>query len=177
MNWRTVLGLLFVLSLGANAVEGGDVMYEGGTITGVAAGSIGHLNTVSEKFLLFEGSGGKFEIPYASIRSFDYSQPVVRRLGVLPAIATGMLRHRQRRHLFRIEFDDPQGGAAQVVILEVPKQMPGVVQAVLEARAPQTHKSLCPICEKKSPAPSGNVLSETQNRVALPDAARNATSR
>ena len=65
MNWRTVLGLLFVLSLGANAVEGGDVMYEGGTITGVAAGSIGHLNTVSEKFLLLEGYGGKLEITYA----------------------------------------------------------------------------------------------------------------
>lgn len=125
-----------VVSTIALAVENGEAMYAGGTIQSLPAETVGRLNTSAQDALIFEGPGNRLEVPYASISSFQYSQEVVRHLGVLPAIATGLLRHRQHRHLFRIEFR-LENQPPQVAIFEVPKQMPKVLQAVLETRAPQ----------------------------------------
>jgi hypothetical protein len=150
MNKRTRICLLvysLVVSTIALAVENDEAMYAGGTILAVAAGTTGHLSTSARDALIFEGPGTRIEIPYASINSFEYTQNVTRHLGVLPAIATGLLRHRQHRHFFRIEFQ-PESQPPQVVILEVSKHVPKVLQAVLETRAPQGCKAL-PICGRQ----------------------------
>jgi hypothetical protein len=60
---------------------------------------------------------------------------VARHLGVLPAIAVGMVKKRQRRHFFRISYRD-EAGDLRVALFEVPKQMPPVLLAVLGAKAP-----------------------------------------
>lgn len=137
------LMILFV-SYQANALENFDVLYEGGTLPGVAAGTVGRLDTTGNESMTFDSGTVKVSISYDAMDSYQYSEEVARHLGVLPAIGTGLLRHRQKRHFFRISFHDTQG-RSQVVILEVPKHMPHAVQAVLETRAPHAcgKQSLC----------------------------------
>lgn len=127
---------LLLLSLSASALENGHAKYVGGTLPGVIVGVVGRLDTTSDTALIFEHAGNKLEIPYASIESYKYSKEVARHLGVLPTIAVGLLKVRQHRHFFRISYRIPGAAAAQVVIFEVPKQMPRTLEAILQTRAP-----------------------------------------
>jgi hypothetical protein len=128
---KLIVFCLFILSLPALAVEGAEVRYIGGTQRGVTPGLIGRLDTTAEKSLIFEYASNKLDIPYASIRSFDYAKEVSHHLGVLPAIAVGLLKARQHRHLFRISYRVQE--TDQAAIFEVSKEMPRTLKAVLEA--------------------------------------------
>lgn len=128
--------LLLAISMPAAAVEDGEVMYVGGTAPALKEGVIGRLNTTSQTALEFESAGNTLAIPYAKMESFEYSQQVARHLGVLPAIAVGLVKKRQRRHFFRISYRD-DNSVSQVAVFEVPKQMPRSLLAILQARAPQ----------------------------------------
>ena len=158
-----VLGFILAVTLPALAVEGDGVKYLGGTVPGVKTGVVGRFATASESALIFEHSGGKLAIPYDAIASYQYSQEVARHLGVLPMIAAGLFRVRQRRHFVRISYRDANhnssqgsnrdssrdsnGGASgvlQVAVFEVPKGMPRTLRPVLEARAPGTDRSCLP---------------------------------
>ena len=132
-----------LLSLPAFAARTGNVRYVGGTAPEVKAGAVGQLDTTAANALIFEHSGNKLEIPYASIHTFEYSKEVARHLGVLPFIAVSLVKMRQHRHFFRISYRD-QSGAPQVVIFEVPKHMPRTLQAILNARAPYGSNSSRP---------------------------------
>jgi len=72
-------------------------MYSGGTASGINIGTIGRIDTSSQTALAFEWPGNKLSIPYVAIDSFEYSREVKRHLGVLPAIAVGLVKQRQRR--------------------------------------------------------------------------------
>jgi|HubBroStandDraft_1064217.scaffolds.fasta_scaffold230730_2 hypothetical protein len=133
--------LLLVAVLPACAAEDGLVMYAGGTIPSLQAGVGGHLDTSSQTALSFEYAGNKLLIPYAKIDSFRYSQPVAHHLGFLPAVAIGLVKSRQRKHIFQVSFRD-ENNAAQVAIFEVPKSMPEALRAILQTRAPQACKPL-----------------------------------
>ena len=143
---KRILALIFLLSLSLPllAVEDGQVQYMGGTVPAVKANAVGQLDLTSETVMKFESTGGQFAIPYKAIQSFEYTQQLTHHLGVLPAIAVGLSRTRKHRHYFQIVFRD-QSDVAQIVMLEVPKQMPRTIQAVLEARAPGTctHPAKC----------------------------------
>jgi hypothetical protein len=128
--------LLLVVSLPTGAVEDGQVMYLGGTAPGTQQGVLGRLDTTSQTALTFESAGNKLVIAYARIESFECYEQVARHLGVLPAIAVGLVKKRQRRHFFRISYSD-ESGVAQVAVFEVPKRMPQTLLAVLQIRAPQ----------------------------------------
>ncbi len=134
-----VVGLLLTLSLSfpALAVEDGQAIYVGGSVAGVTAGVIGHLDTTSDTELIFQYSGNKLAIPYNAIQSFEYSRDVTRHLGVLPAIAAGLLKARRHQHFFRISYRD-SNQVEQAAVFEVPKHMPRTLRAVLETRAPGT---------------------------------------
>jgi len=134
--------LAFALALPAAAVEDGQVRYVGGTVLALHAGAMGRLDTTSETALGFEYSGTKLLIPYADIQSFQYTTEVTHHLGVLPGIAVALLKKRERRHFFRISYRNADH-VEQVAVLEVSKHMPRTLQAVLEARAPQTCKPRC----------------------------------
>jgi hypothetical protein len=134
--------LLLAAALPAVAVEGGQALYVGGTIPGLNAGVLGHIDTTSNTTLIFEHAGGKVAIPYADITSYEYSKDVAHHLGVLPAIAVGLLKMRRHGHFFRITYQDPSG-VFQTVVFEVPKGMPRVLEAVLDARAPHTRATAC----------------------------------
>jgi hypothetical protein len=128
--------LLLAISMPAAAVEDGQVMYVGGTVAALKEGALGRLNTTSKTALEFESAGSTLAIPYAKIDSFEYSQKVARHLGVLPAIAVGLVKKRQRRHFFQINYRD-DNSVSQVAIFEVAKRMPPSLLAILQTRAPQ----------------------------------------
>jgi hypothetical protein len=147
MAW---LCLLMALPLATIAVENGQVLYAGGTIVSMKEGMIGRLDTTSPAELKFESSGSKLAIPFAKIDSYEYSQQVARHLGVLPAIGVGLVKRRQRKHFLRISYRD-ESDTSQVAIFEVPKQMPSILLAILQERAPQGCKpSLAEKCTKLS---------------------------
>ena len=131
--------LLLLIPLPAGAVEGDQVRYAGGTVSGLEEGVLGRLDLASETSLTFEGPRTKLAIPYAKMDAYEYSQRVAHHLGVLPAIAVGLVKKRQRKHFFRIAFHD-EGNTPQVALFEVPKQMPQTLLAILLARAPRTCK-------------------------------------
>jgi hypothetical protein len=128
--------ILVLMPLPAPAVEAGQVMYVGGTAETLKEGVLGRLDTTSQTALNFEYSGGKLVIPFESIDSYEYSQQVARHLGVLPAIAVGLVKRRQRKHFFRISYHD-ESKTRQVAIFEVSKETPRTLLAILQGRAPQ----------------------------------------
>ena len=130
------LFLLLVLAVQAGAVENGQVRYAGGTVPALQVGMLGRLDTTSQTMLSFEYTGNKLVIPYAKIETFEYSEKVARHLGVLPAMAVGLVRKRQRKHFIQISFHD-ENNLSQVAVFEVPKHMPQTLLAVLQSRAPQ----------------------------------------
>jgi hypothetical protein len=145
MKKLTALFLFLIVSLPALAVDDGQVRYLGGSAPGLAAGTVGSLDTTAETALIFEHAGSKLEIPYAAIESHEYSTEVTHHLGVLPAVAVGMVRIRKHRHYFRVSYRSPDG-VAQVAVFEVSKQMPRTLQAVLTARAAKA-KTCSPCAE------------------------------
>jgi hypothetical protein len=149
MNKLMTLCLLLAITLPVLAVEDGKVMYAGGTVPALAAGVVGRLDITSAVALTFEYSGTKLLIPYSAIESFEYSTEVTRHLGVMPAIAVGLVKMRRHRHYFRISYRGPDN-VSQVVVFEVPKHMPRTLQAVLAARTPRICKpgSLSASCSR-----------------------------
>ncbi|MGA9977142.1 MAG: hypothetical protein WBQ08_00700, partial [Candidatus Sulfotelmatobacter sp.] len=113
----------------------------------VKGGVVGRLNTTPETELIFEYSGNKLEIPYDGIQSFQSSEEVARHLGVIPAIIVALLKKRQRQHFFRIEYHD-SNNVAQALVFEVPKHMPRILEAVLEARSPGARRPCRPCAER-----------------------------
>ena len=130
------LCLFASMSMRSSAVETGQVMYVGGTVVALNAGVSGKLDASSPTALRFDSSAGKLAIPFERIDSYEYSQQVAHHLGVLPAIAVGLVKKRQRRHFFRISWHD-ENSTQQVAIFEVSKEMPRTLLAILQARAPQ----------------------------------------
>ena len=130
------LCLLLTLTLPVLAVEDGDVMYVGGTVVSLKEGDRAKLDTNSLTDLVFESSTGKLVIAFAKIDSYEHSQQVAHHLGVLPAVAVGLVRKRQRKHFLRIAYHD-ENNTPQVAIFEVPKKMPLTLMAILQQRAPQ----------------------------------------
>jgi hypothetical protein len=140
------LCLLLAMSVAVGAVEGNEVMYAGGTVPNVQNGTIGRLDITSLASITFEYSGNKLVIPYAKIVSFEYSQEVARHLGVLPAIAVGLVKKRQRKHYFRISFQD-DSGAPEVAVFEVSKRTPKTLLPILQSRSPRAcHQPKSPAC-------------------------------
>jgi hypothetical protein len=128
---RLLLFALLLVAVSVNA-QTGVVTYMGGTVAGFNPGDTGALETAGDA-LRFESKGRKLKIPYDAIDSFEYSQPVAHHLGVLPAIAVGLFKHRQHRDIFRVFFHD-EGGSSQVAIFQVPKQMPQTLEAIFRVR-------------------------------------------
>jgi len=128
--------LLLVVTLPSAAVEEGQAEYVGGTVQSIKEGTVGRLDLTAETSLTFVSSGGQLTIPFGRIESYQYTHEVARHLGVLPAIGVGLVRKRQQRHFIRISYRD-ESHIAQIVILEIPKNMPATLLAVLHTRAPQ----------------------------------------
>jgi hypothetical protein len=139
---RAIVGLLMVGMLSvvpAVALEGPAVEYVNGTAQGVKEGSAGRLNTSLGKALEFQAGATGFSIPWDGVQIYKYREENRFRLGVLPAIAVGMLKARSKRHLVTIGWKDADG-VAQLVTLETSRDDARGLIAVLRARSPQACK-------------------------------------
>lgn len=136
---RAMLVALLIVSLAvpalASSVEGSDVMYLGGSVSDVKEGTVGRLDLTAAPALVFEHGDNRVAIPYASIQRFQYSQRLARRLGVAATIAVVLVKHRQRRHVIELYFQD-SNGVSQVAMFELSKDRAAPVVAVLNARVP-----------------------------------------
>jgi hypothetical protein len=136
---RIAIAVVVTLTLAAPAfpaiVEGSQVMYVGGTVTGLKEGAMGRLDLTLEKGLVFEASGARCEIPYAQISSHNYTRKLARRLGAVATVAVVLIKRRQRRHFVEINYRSDDG-TPQVAIFEISKDAVQTVTAVLNARAP-----------------------------------------
>jgi phosphatidylglycerophosphate synthase len=151
----TMGALALVLSLPLSAlafgVETGQVAYTGGS-AGIARDTLGVLDTASPTTLVFkfkapDGKPGQIDINYKDIHSFSYHNDVVHPLGILPLIAVSLVKARERKHIFSIDYAD-SAGATQVAIFEVASRDQRAFREILRARSPQ-------ICSKPSLACGG----------------------
>ncbi|HUC42352.1 MAG TPA: hypothetical protein VL913_01280 [Candidatus Micrarchaeaceae archaeon] len=136
MRALAFVALLLVISFPAGAVEDGQVRYLGGTAAQIPAGALGRFDTSSPTAFTFESPAGKLAIPYESILSYRYQEKVAHHLGVLPAVAVGIVRARHRRHFIQIQFRGADD-VVNVAIFEVSKQAPQTLLAILQTRSPQ----------------------------------------
>jgi phosphatidylglycerophosphate synthase len=136
--------LSVVLVSPAFAVEAGQVAFTGGSLS-VAQGTVGSFDLVSPDAVIFKYGGAgstqstkanQVEIVYKNISGVSYATELAHHLGVLPAIAVGLARKRERRHLFTIKYTDASD-TVQAVIFEVSKKDAPALLEVLRARAPQ----------------------------------------
>lgn len=144
---KNLLTALLLCALGVQAfasinwVEGSDVRYAGGSTSSIKLDAIGKLELSSPTDLIYVASGAKVAVPYAAITSFYYTEKVAHHLGVLPAIAVGLVKARRQRHILHIAYRD-SGGALQTLVLEVSKDAQSAVRTTIEARIPQPTKRL-----------------------------------
>ena len=141
---RWAFPLIVALAVSAFALDGEQVKYVGGTASVIEPGVRGRLDTIGSANLIFRHADRKLEIPYSSIQSFECHSEVAHHLGVLPAIAVGLVKARRHRHLIRIVYKSPAApdGGTQVVVFEVSKTMAPTLNTILLARAP--HRQTCP---------------------------------
>jgi len=134
---KRAIGVLLLMAMGipALAADGPGVQYVNGTAQGVKEGSFGTVDTNAAKALEFHAGGAGFSIPYDGVIVYKYREENRFRLGVLPAIAVGIVKARSKRHLLTIAWKDGQG-VAEVVTLEGSKDDALGLVALLRARAP-----------------------------------------
>jgi hypothetical protein len=182
-RWRGRRRVIFtgslVLVLGAEllatrafAVESGQVAYTGGSLS-VAQGTIGSFDVTSSTALVFKYAGpgasaNEVAIEYKNIRGYSYTSEVAYHLGVLPAIAVGLLKSRERRHFLTIRYLD-SADVAQAAVFEVAKSDPQALLAVLRARAPQACGSPMLNCGYgQGNRPGGSVAPGQQSAAQAP---------
>jgi CDP-diacylglycerol--glycerol-3-phosphate 3-phosphatidyltransferase len=167
-----VLVLKAALATPAFAVEAGQVAYTGGSLS-MAQGTIGSFDLTSSRALIFKHAGpgasaSEAAIEYKNIRGYSYTSEVAYHLGVLPAIAVGLLKSRERRHFLTIRYVD-SADVAQAAVFEVAKSDPMTLLAVLRARAPQACGSPMLNCAAgQVNRPGGNVAPVQQSSTPAP---------
>ncbi len=131
--------MAMLMGVSALAMDGVAVEYVNGTAPGVKEGSTGTVDTTAAKALEFHAGGAGFSIPYDGVQVYKYCEENRFRLGVLPAVAVGILKARSKRHIVTIGWKDAHG-VAQVVKLETSKDDALGLIAVLRARSTQACK-------------------------------------
>jgi len=137
--FRRIIATLLLCAIGAGTlpaekVDRGEAMYVGGTIASLPEGTMGRLETTSDKVLAFQSSKGNFEIHYENVTSLEYGQKAGRRLAVALTITIWALLSKKRKHFVTIGYTDandkPQG-----VVIEIPKGTVKSTITILEVRS------------------------------------------
>src|SRR5689334_19456809 len=109
-------------------------MYMGGTVTSIAQGTQGSIDTADGKAMTFEYKGGKLSIPYDRIDSLEYGQKAGRRVGLAIAITPLALLSKKRKHFLTIGYQD-ENDKQQAAVFELGKNTVRVTISALEARS------------------------------------------
>jgi hypothetical protein len=138
-----VLGVMILFSgLPAWASDGMEASYVSGTVPTTKLGATGMLDSTKPDVMEFHSSSGDFSIPYTRITAARYHEENRFRLGVLPAIAVGLLKARSKRHIVTITWKDEKE-LPQVARFEMSKQASMSIVTVIRVRAPQ-------VCQPKT---------------------------
>jgi hypothetical protein len=131
-----VLLIGLALDVRAVALGGPEVEYVNGTAPGVKEGTTGTLDTSAPEALEFRSGTAQFSVPYGAVRAYKYREEYRFRLGVLPAIAVGLLKARAKRHFVTVTWKTAEG-TPEVATLAASKEDALGLLTVLHARAPQ----------------------------------------
>ncbi len=123
-------------NLMAYAADGMGVTYVSGTVAGMQRGVKGNVETEDAEHLVINANGRRLAIPYKKLRSFHCRQEVRYHLGVLPAIAVGLLKARSRVYTVLLEWD-VDGQEPEVATLELSHRDQESLRDVLRVRAHQ----------------------------------------
>lgn len=135
--------LMVAVSIPLFAQDGAIVVYAGGTVPNLKPETEGRLDVSQPAAVAFVYASGKVAIDFDAIQSYEYSREVAHRLGLLPAIAVGLMRARKQNHLLRITYRDANN-ASQVAVFRISKHMPHTLLPVLQIRAPQAEHPCAP---------------------------------
>ena len=108
-----LLSVAMLMSVSAMAMDGPEAQYVNGTAPGVKDGSIGTVDTTIATALEFHAGGAGFSIPYAGVQVYKYCEENRFRLGVLPAVAVGILKARSKRHTVTSKSGSPMPGRTE----------------------------------------------------------------
>ena len=134
-----VILAMILTAIPAFAIEGKEVGYVSGTIPAIKEGTVGEFDTASETALEFHSSTGQFSIPYSRIVAYQYRQEAKFHLGVLPAIAVGLVKKRAKRHFLTLTWLGERN-VPEEAIFEISKDAPQGMLALLKARATEACK-------------------------------------
>jgi hypothetical protein len=135
------LAVLLLLGLPSFAAADDSVIFAGGTVSSIKAGTTGSLDLSSGAALSFNSSGSTFEIPYTAIDFWEQTNELAVHLGVAPTIAVGIVAARGHNHYVRINYVD-SNHVTQIVVFQVPKRVLRYLVPALESRALSAHRVL-----------------------------------
>jgi phosphatidylglycerophosphate synthase len=131
--------LLATASVPSGASSISSVTFAGGSGSTLAAGTTGSLDVSSPDKLVFHADkGNEITIPYSQVQDCAYQDPVAHHLGVLPALAVGLVGTRIHNHLVTLTYLDT-AHARQTVIFQLPHSGPEVLLPILHE-----HTTACP---------------------------------
>ena len=148
---RLLTTVLFITLCGITVLraEQVEVTYLSGTVRALPAQAAGKLDITIPAALELEAGASRIDIPYAAIDGYEYREENRFRLGVLPAIAVGALKAREKRHLLTITWKD-EAAIAQTATFQMTRDRAEGLIKVLDARAPQARKAGLPWRSKRS---------------------------
>jgi CDP-diacylglycerol--glycerol-3-phosphate 3-phosphatidyltransferase len=150
------------------ALDRSNVLVPVALVLGILCNVEGLAMAVVFKYAGPGASANEVAIEYKNIRGYSYTSEVAYHLGVLPAIAVGLLKSRERRHFLTIRYLD-SADVAQAAVFEVAKSDPQALLAVLRARAPQACGSPMLNCGYgQGNRPGGSVAPGQQSAAQAP---------
>jgi len=134
---RKILSLLLLtgVCVAAHAAPVSGIVYSGGTLSAPAPGAQVSLDLSSPDALVLHTQTATVRIPWSAITQWGCFRQNQHRLGVLPAIAAGLVAARIHDHYFNLAWTDADGHT-QAILLQVPRELPKTIHVVLEAHAP-----------------------------------------
>jgi len=122
----------------AGAVRGDEVMYVGGTWTGIAENTEGKVDISGQSAMVFTARKFTTVIPYQGIASLEYGEKAGRRVAASLAASPVALLFKKRKHYITITYND-EAGSNQSVVFELAK---GVVNSVVNRLETRSGKKL-----------------------------------
>lgn len=136
---RKLLALLLLSGacIAAHADPVAGIVYAGGTLPAPAPGAEVSVDLSSPDALVLHTQAETVRVPWSAITRWGCFRQNKHRLGVLPAIAAGMVAARIHDHFFNLAWTDADGHT-QAILLQIPPDLPKTIHVVLEAHAPNT---------------------------------------
>jgi hypothetical protein len=126
--------LLLCATAWAATVRNNEILYVGGTVATLPAGTKGRFALLDKDSAQFVSPAGSVAIPYKGIVRLGYGEKITRRILEAMTVSWLFIFTERHQHLVTIEFADDAGNK-KVGVFEVGKDNLAAVAAVLENRS------------------------------------------